>query len=155
MNAQSFPLAIQEEVPSTHWDGDLAADIFAPCGTPWLAVFDGNSMPNDYTLGGHTVMLTADDGTQAYYAHGLPSRIGGRVAAGDVIGYVSDSGNAQGTGCHLHFAVGVINSNGGGSINPADWLSGANTPDHNPVASNPEAGGILLLALVAALVILR
>ena len=158
MNASSFPLATQAEVPSTHWDGDLATDIFAPCGTPWLAVFDGYAEPRDYALGGYTVMLTAPDGTQAYYAHGESTRASGQVSAGDVIGYVSNSGNAIESGCHLHFAVGQINYNGGGTIAPAIWLSGT-TPEPgpepgpqpgpiSPVAASGAVAVILLIALV-------
>jgi hypothetical protein len=122
--AQSFPLAIRENAPPSHWDGELAADIFAPRGTPWLAVFDGVAVAADYPLGGHTVTLTASDGTQAYYAHGAAARVSGYVHAGDQIGQVDTSGNAAGTQPHLHFAVGVINSQGGGTISPAEWLAG-------------------------------
>ncbi len=123
MNAQSIVLATQVSVPGSHWDGAAAADIFVPCGTPVLAVFDGICEPIDVPLGGYAAFLTAADGMAAYYAHMLPSRASGLVSAGDVIGYVSDSGNAKGTGCHLHFAVGVIDSNGAGTIQPAAFLS--------------------------------
>lgn len=127
-NAKSFPIAIKAPVPSTHHDGELAADIFAPSGTPWLAVFDGTAVPGDYPDGGYTIILTASDGTEAYYAHGLPNRISGNVRAGETIGYVDNSGNAANTASHLHFAVGTINSIGGGTISPAVWLSGDMVP---------------------------
>jgi hypothetical protein len=124
MNAQSFPLSERVPVPA-HWSGELASDLFASCGTPVLAVFDGIAEPIDVSLGGYTLFLTADDGTEAYMAHLQSNRTSGRVSAGQVIGYVSDSGNAKGTGCHIHFAVGKIDSNGAGTINPASWLAGA------------------------------
>src|SRR6202022_4177353 len=107
----SFPLAVQVPVPTSPWDGALAVDLFAPCGTPATAVFDGNVAPAVFPLGGNTVTLTAADGTQAYYAHRRPGgRDTGAVRAGDVVGYVSNSGNAnkrkdgqENAGeCHLH-----------------------------------------------------
>lgn len=125
MRAASFPLAIQVDVPSSHWDGLLAADLVAPEGTPWLAVFDGVARPIDVPDGGHALLLTAADGTVAYYAHGRPERASGPVRAGDVVGYVSDSGNARGNP-HLHFAVGSwIDDQGAGNVDPRAWLSGA------------------------------
>jgi len=154
MRAQCFPLAVLVPVPETHWDGDLAADLFAPDWTPWLAVFDGVSYPRDYTLGGYTILLVADDGTEAYYAHGFPSRVSGRVQAGQVIGYVDRSGNAAQTPPHLHFAVGVINANGGGTISPAEWLDGVlppEPPDGEPIVVGAPGMGLLILGgLMAA-----
>src|SRR5262245_39424680 len=135
--AASFPLTIPVPVPSSHWDGRLAADLFAPCATPWLAVFDGLAWPYEVPLGGHALSLSHADGSVAYYAHGLPDRASGEVRAGDVIGYVSDSGNAEGRGCHLHFAVGVgtnIYPDGSGNTAPWAWLSAAAVP---PVVEAP------------------
>lgn len=158
-NARAFPVAADVRVPGSHWDGDLAADIFAPCGTPALAVFGGWATPQDFSLGGSTVRLIADDGVEAYYAHlSDQGRASGRVSAGDVIGYVSNSGNANKRGdgqchddeAHIHFAVGRINSNGGGTIRPADFfagLSGGSSPilpfsrlATPPLASAPPSG---------------
>jgi murein DD-endopeptidase MepM/ murein hydrolase activator NlpD len=138
--AASFPLAIPVPVPSSHWDGRLAADLFAPCGTPWLAVFDGLAWPYEVPNGGHALSLLAADGSVGYYAHGLPDRASGEVRAGDLIGYVSDSGNAEGRGCHLHFAVGVgqnIYPDGSGNTQPAAWLAGAAVPNAPPVVVVP------------------
>ncbi len=146
MDAKSFPLAILVPVPTTHWDGELAADIFVPEGTAWLAVFDGDAEPRDYSLGGYTIMLTAADGTQAYYAHGFPNRVSGRVRAGQVIGYTDRSGNAATTPPHLHFAVGVINNNGGGTVRPSDWLAGVGIPP--PPPPPPPGPGVNVVALM-------
>jgi murein DD-endopeptidase MepM/ murein hydrolase activator NlpD len=147
LNAQSSPLP-GIGIPASHWDGDAAADIFAACGTPVKAVFDGVSTPQDMPLGGNTIVLTAADGTEAYYAHLQPNRVSGQVSAGQTIGYVSDSGNAQGTGCHLHFAVGRINSNGGGTYNVAEWLSGQSSGVMASIEPALILGGIVILALV-------
>ena len=139
-----------------HWDGMPAWDAFTPCGTPALACFDGYATPNDYPLGGHTVFLVGDDGMQAYYAHLMAGgRSSGRVVAGQVIGYVSNTGNANKRGdgqchddeSHIHFAVGVINSNGSGTIDPAEFFSssqpdqvqpgGGSTGEPFPLAAGP------------------
>ena len=151
-----FPLAVQVPVPSSHWDGLLAADLFAPCGTPWIAVWDGVAVPRDVPLGGHALLLTADDGTQAYYAHGAPERAAGRVRAGQVIGAVSDSGNAAGRGCHLHLALGQIDDQGAGTIAPWEALSGATVATVDSPAqatASPQARPWLLLAAAVALLL--
>ena len=150
MNAQSFPLSINVPVPSSHWDGLLACDLFAPCGTPWLAVFDGLAEPVDVPLGGYALFITAADGFRAYYAHGSPQRVSGSVRAGQIVGYVSDSGNAQGKGCHLHFAAGRIDAGGGGTVNPRDWLAG-NIPR---IGTGMVSGAALLLVAIIALLLL-
>lgn len=148
MQAQSYPVAADVGIPSTHWDGSLAADVFAPCGTPALAVFDGEAWAHTFPLGGYTVTVTAADGTAAYYAHLQAPGKSGPVKAGEVIGHVGDSGNAKGTGCHLHFAVGAIDDNGAGTIAPADWLAGRKgTPGAAVGAGGLVLGGLALLAL--------
>jgi peptidoglycan LD-endopeptidase LytH len=84
-------------------------DIFAPRGTPVLAVADGwVQKARNTPTGGLVIWLT--DGTSAltyYYAHldEIHVRAGAHVRAGDVIGTVGNSGNARGASPHLHFAV--------------------------------------------------
>jgi murein DD-endopeptidase MepM/ murein hydrolase activator NlpD len=148
--AQSAPIAGGAQIPAVHWDGLPAVDIFAPEGTPWLAVFDGVAQPIDVRDGGNALLLTAADGTTAYYAHGLPDRASGPVKAGQVIGHVSDSGNAKGTGPHLHFAVGHnIDDQGAGDVAPADWLAGATAGNRD--VSNLAVGGLLLIGALLLL----
>jgi murein DD-endopeptidase MepM/ murein hydrolase activator NlpD len=58
-----------------------------------------------------------------YYAH--LSRfgafeVGDRVSAGDIVGYVGDTGNARGTPPHLHYGVYRF---GGAAINPFPLLA--------------------------------
>jgi murein DD-endopeptidase MepM/ murein hydrolase activator NlpD len=85
-------------------------DIFAPKGTEVVAVVDGViSFIGDQKLGGHCIWLTTENGAAFYYAHldrwaaGLYE--GMEVQAGDLVGYVGNTGNAKYTPSHLHFGV--------------------------------------------------
>lgn len=85
-------------------------DIFAPRGTEIVAVADGLiSYVGEQSKGGRCFWLTTEDGLSFFYAHldrwavGLYE--GMSVRAGDVLGYVGNTGNARSTPSHLHFAV--------------------------------------------------
>jgi len=85
-------------------------DIFAPKGTEIVAVVDGViSFIGDQKLGGHCLWLTTENGASFYYAHldrwaaGLYE--GMEVQAGDLVGYVGNTGNAKWTPSHLHFGI--------------------------------------------------
>lgn len=85
-------------------------DIFAPKGTEIVAVADGIvSYIGDQKLGGHCLWLTTENGASFYYAHldrwapGLYE--GMEVQAGDLLGFVGNTGNAKYTPSHLHFGV--------------------------------------------------
>lgn len=97
-------------------------DIFAKRDTPIRATTEGivlNVGPN--TLGGRTVMILGPGGQRHYYAHlerYADLERGDWVAAGDVVGFVGDSGNAKGTPPHLHYGI----YTGGGAINPYPLL---------------------------------
>jgi len=95
-------------------------DLFSPMGTPNVAVVDGYAEANLDDLGGLGVMLHGKDGNVYYYAHLSayegPSRL---VKAGDVIGYVGDTGNAKGGAPHTHFG---IKPGGGAYVNPYPTL---------------------------------
>lgn len=77
-------------------------DMIADRGTPIVAVVDGDAQFKHNHLGGNAVWLTAPNGDKFYYAH-LDSFAGESrtVEAGELIGYVGSTGNAQGP--HLHF----------------------------------------------------
>jgi murein DD-endopeptidase MepM/ murein hydrolase activator NlpD len=91
-------------------------DIFAPRGTPVLAAVDGTVRVDTGNRGGQLIWLqdaTAPAttgrrrGRRLYYAHLDDWAVanGDRVRAGDVIGYVGNTGNARTTAPHLHFGV--------------------------------------------------
>jgi murein DD-endopeptidase MepM/ murein hydrolase activator NlpD len=85
-------------------------DIFAAIGTPLVAVADGtlfNVGWND--VGGNRLWVRDTAGNEFYYAHlsGFSpiARDGAVVHAGEVVGFVGDTGDAQGTSPHLHFEI--------------------------------------------------
>jgi murein DD-endopeptidase MepM/ murein hydrolase activator NlpD len=85
-------------------------DIFAPEGTPLLAVSEGTIHTVGFIkLGGFRLWLRDDFGNEFYYAHlsaYSPLAIEGkRVEAGDVVGFVGDTGDADGGAPHLHFEI--------------------------------------------------
>jgi murein DD-endopeptidase MepM/ murein hydrolase activator NlpD len=82
-------------------------DIFAPAGTPVLAVDDGNARADVDPKGGNVLYLESADGTRYYYAH-LESYVGTfprRVSMSEAVAAVGTSGNAAGKPPHLHFEI--------------------------------------------------
>ena len=97
-------------------------DIFAPRGTPVQATTQGIvSKVGENTLGGRVVVVVGPGGAGHYYAHledYADIAPNDWVNAGDVIGYVGDSGNAKGTPTHVHYGI-YIN---GSAVNPYPLL---------------------------------
>ncbi len=108
--------------PVTGWHHGV--DLFAATGTPVLAIADGTlSRVGVNALGGNRLWLTDDAGNEFYYAH-LSAYVreaveGARVRAGQVIGFVGNTGQAITTPPHLHFE---IHPAGGDSVNPYPYL---------------------------------
>jgi peptidoglycan LD-endopeptidase LytH len=117
-------------------------DIFAPEGTPVLAVDDGKLSGGQSKLGGLVLNLDIEDGTRYYYAH-LSDVAGDRwprkVRAGEVIGYVGHTGNAAHTEPHLHF--GIYTPHAGGPINPFESLSAVASPGASGGALSASPNG--------------
>jgi murein DD-endopeptidase MepM/ murein hydrolase activator NlpD len=85
-------------------------DVFAPRGAPILAVADGTLFLVGWnTVGGNRFWLRDLHGNEFYFAHlsafSPLARDGAHVQAGDVIGFVGNTGDAEGTPPHLHFEV--------------------------------------------------
>src|SRR4029079_16587944 len=78
-------------------------DLLAPMGAPIHAPFDGVATSDNNTLGG---LAALGRGSQGYVYNAHMSRIGqlGSVHAGDVIGYVGNTGDAAGGPTHAHVA---------------------------------------------------
>lgn len=99
-------------------------DIFATMGTPLVAVERGVLIKvGTDVLGGNKLWIVGASGTRYYYAHmsafAEGSVDGKVVSAGDVIGYVGNTGNAATTPPHVHFEV---RPNGGAAVNPYPLL---------------------------------
>lgn len=95
-------------------------DLFAPRGRPAVATVAGTVLQTTGRIGGNQVKLLGDDGVSYYYTHLDRFGTGGRVAAGTVIGYVGNTGNAAGSAPHVHFEV---HPGGGAAVNPYPRLA--------------------------------
>ena len=95
-------------------------DMMAPYGTPIYAATSGSLSFSSSELGGNQSYVHAPNGDYTFYAHqqsyeGSPRT----VSAGELIGYVGDTGNAAGTP-HVHFEY---HPGGGGAVNPTPYVS--------------------------------
>ena len=104
--------------------GHQGTDIMADFGTPLYAVERGVVIRVGVdVLGGQKLWVKGQSGTYYYYAH-LQAFVEGvgegtPVEAGDVVGFVGDTGNAKGGAPHLHFQV---HPGGGPPVNPYGLL---------------------------------
>ncbi|MEL7536892.1 MAG: M23 family metallopeptidase [Pseudomonadota bacterium] len=112
-------------------------DIFAKRDTPVVAVVDGTAVARESRRGGNVVWLRGG-GRSYYFAHLNRIAISRRqrVNAGDVIGYVGNTGNARTTPPHLHFG---IYRRGWGAIDPFPYFE-AFTFSEEPPESVFEPG---------------
>jgi murein DD-endopeptidase MepM/ murein hydrolase activator NlpD len=83
-------------------------DIFAPRGTPVVAVAPGRVRRVEETnIGGKVVWVDTRSSHRVYYAH-LDRQIaypGQEVEIGDTLGFIGNTGNARTTPPHLHFGI--------------------------------------------------
>jgi murein DD-endopeptidase MepM/ murein hydrolase activator NlpD len=119
--------AVRGDISSGWHHGD---DIFAPLGAPLLAVASGTVFSVGWNkVGGNRLWLRDGQGNLFYYAHlsaFSPLAVNGnKVNAGDVVGFVGNTGDAQGTPFHLHFEVHPVDLLGlgyDGAVNPTSYL---------------------------------
>jgi hypothetical protein len=140
-------------------------DIFAPLGAPILAVASGTVFSVGWNeVGGNRLWLRDGQGNLFYYAHlsaFSPLAVNGnRVNAGAVVGFVGNSGDAEGTPPHLHFEihpVGLLGLGYDGAVNPTSYLlawkhlqdvsfDGGNAWAPRRAGTAPKPGAILIAA---------
>jgi hypothetical protein len=155
--------AARGDISSGWHHGD---DVFAPLGAPILAVATGTVFSVGWNpVGGNRLWLRDGKGNLFYFAHlsaFTPLAVNGsKVNAGDVLGFVGNTGDAQGTPYHLHFEihpVGLLGEGYDGAVNPTSYLlawkhlqdvsfsgGGAWAPGQS-LGNAPKPGAILLSA---------
>ena len=100
-------------------------DIMAARGAPIVAAVSGTGVRIGTTpISGNRFWLRAPNGDEYFYCHmdgfAPAAREGAFVAAGTVLAYNGDTGDARGTTPHLHFE---IHPGGGGPIRPYPLVS--------------------------------
>lgn len=107
-------------------------DLFAPRGTPVVAAATGIVFSVGWQrLGGRRLWLRDASGNEFYYAHlnayARRLRSGEEVQAGDILGYVGTSGDAEQTPAHLHFEIhpaSLLGLGYDGAVDPTHYLEG-------------------------------
>jgi murein DD-endopeptidase MepM/ murein hydrolase activator NlpD len=111
----------------TYHHGD---DIFGQLGQPLVAVADGTVFSVGWNkVGGNRLWLLDAQGNQFYYAHlsafSTAAVNGARVKAGEVVGFMGRTGDAEGTPYHLHFEVhpvSLLYLGYDGAVDPTPYL---------------------------------
>lgn len=146
-----FPVAnvTEESIRSVFGDSrdggrrdHAGVDIFAPRGTPVVAVADGliTTVKNG-GLGGKVVWQRDDERSTLYYYAHLDQQLvrrGQYVRAGDTIATVGNTGNARRSSPHLHF--GVYRS-AAVAIDPLPYLNRAGPAAPEPVRADVSSLG--------------
>lgn len=121
-------------------------DIFAPKGTPVLAVVSGLARTAIEPKGGKVVYLEGDDARTYYFAHldtwSLPLMARGskEVETGEVIGQVGSTGNAEGKAPHVHLQVKLRGRN----FDPFDQLERVDPKRRGPGGLDSKAIAVLV-----------
>ena len=105
-------------------------DIFGELGQPLVAVTSGILFSVGYEkIGGNRLWLLDKAGNQFYYAHlsafSTDAVNGAHVQAGEVIGFMGGTGDAEGTPVHLHFEVHPVSFlylGYDGAVDPTSYL---------------------------------
>ena len=119
--------AARSDVPGGWHHGD---DLFAPLGTPVVAVADGTVYSVGWNrVGGWRLWLMDAWGNEFYYAHlsgyTALARNGRSVHRGQALGFVGNTGDAFTTWPHLHFEVhpnSLLFLGYDGAVDPTSYL---------------------------------
>jgi murein DD-endopeptidase MepM/ murein hydrolase activator NlpD len=138
------------DVPGNWHHGD---DLFAPLGTPVVALASGTVFSVGWeTLGGWRLWLRDRAGNEYYYAHlsgyALSRLRRQQVRAGQVLGFVGNTGDAFTTPPHLHFEIHprrLLRRGYDGAVDPTTYLRAwtplqhvrAGRPVHPPLPDEP------------------
>ena len=100
-------------------------DLMANMQSPIVAVVTGTILrPGNTPVSGNRLWVRGTNGDEYFYCHldhfAAITHDGASVKAGEVVGYVGMTGDAQGTVPHLHFE---IHPGGGGPIRPYPLVS--------------------------------
>jgi murein DD-endopeptidase MepM/ murein hydrolase activator NlpD len=145
-----------------YYHGD---DIFGELGQPLLAVAGGTVFSVGWNRsGGNRLWLRDHQGNLFYYAHlaafSTSVRNGARVKAGQVVGFMGNTGDARGAGTHLQFEVhpvSLIYLGYDGGVDPSTYLQSWRrlrnlpfplatgwAPSPPGVVREPEPGALLI-----------
>jgi murein DD-endopeptidase MepM/ murein hydrolase activator NlpD len=127
----------------TYHHGD---DIFGSLGQPLLACTDGIVFSVGWNkIGGNRLWIVDREGNQFYYAHlsAFSTAVvdGAHVRAGQVVGFMGNTGDAEGTPYHLHFEVhpvSLLYLGYDGAVDPTPYLDAWKHQQDLPF---PVAGG--------------
>jgi murein DD-endopeptidase MepM/ murein hydrolase activator NlpD len=117
--------AARSDVSYHHGD-----DIFGQLGQPLVACADGTVFSVGWNkVGGNRLWILDAQGNQFYYAHlsafTTAATNGAHVKAGQVVGFMGDTGDAEGTPYHLHFEVhpvSLLYLGYDGAVDPTPYL---------------------------------
>ena len=106
-------------------------DIFGQLGQPLVAVADGTLFQVGWNhISGNRLWLRDKQGNQFYYSHlsafSTLTSNGAHVRAGQVIGFMGDTGNSGGEPTHLHFEIHPVSTiflGADGAVNPGPYLA--------------------------------
>lgn len=139
------PLRYIDDFGHARWGGGFhrhqGIDIMAPAGTPIRAPFDGTTKKSTSWAGGLGLYV---HGKRGFVFNSHLDRFGklGKVKAGDVIGYVGNSGNARGGSPHNHFEW---HPGGGRAVSPFLLLNAVCGRRSDPTKEDPSPRTPVLL----------
>ena len=127
----------------TYHHGD---DIFGSLGQPLVACTDGIVFSVGFNkVGGNRLWIVDKAGNQFYYAHlsafAINAVNGSHVKAGQVVGFMGNTGDAEGTPYHLHFEIHPVSFlylGYDGAVDPTPYLDAW---QHQQDLPFPIAGG--------------